>query len=812
MSMYLDTPKYYMPYDSGEDTGTDIGTDDDYDDDYDDSQLPDYEDPRIRREEDPRYAILRTAGPNFNTSQQQLKYMEHAPGSVYDNSTNITSLKDLVYLNPPKTTQTSLFSIKSSNRDKTVYNSPFFFSIKTPRVYKNVTKFQLVQLSFPNNVNSIVNDGLFLSSFVIALLEGGIPSSCISTCINVIECSSASATLALAEQGRVNANGQQTIVTAKVRTGIYSPSQLVTELNTQLNNTPPFNIISYDDFRNTFKNTRDISCLFNEPGDNFHTYSSSQYHGTHTKETIMNTYYSQKHLDSHADINDTICCNAYYYPVLKEVLATGRALPFINTGPFTYEQVVDMVLHKFEGLDSPNYSTIINLNKGALDNYRRHHTFEFRPINKYHWSFDESLNKYTCIHNSLHPSLIKDIHGSHDKFLHDELTINNLNFNKFRTLKTNHVSNTAIFNDLESNLSTQLSNYGHGVNYCFTGGVNHITSSNTLHAINDLHSDVLFTTLPLFTTSNVFGRQYGNSSGAKLNFTNFIDYHSTISSYYNIIQSTNCAISCIQGVAYDRHHQYVANKYTGILPDHMIQNKSYNNTNALPVAIVTGNYSYTPGTPVFANIPGEIDCLSICCQALDRIIARWYSCLPVNTVISGLPYMLGLAETGGTNFSILSTVNLFSSATGNFDYLMQINSQQSFNNMDIAMNEKYNVSNETTGQVKLMAAKILSAGLGAGEVTQTIIQNPIIFDNTLGKLDKLEFKIYADDAALTPLWLWLPLPFDYNEWNATFQIDEEIGFADRNTGWGQRPTIPMPNNPDAMPFLALTSTNNPNNK
>ena len=67
-------------------------------------------------------------------------------------STNITSLSSLVYLNPPKTTQTSLFSIKSINRDTTVYPSPFNFSLKTPRVYKNVTKVQLVQISFPNNV------------------------------------------------------------------------------------------------------------------------------------------------------------------------------------------------------------------------------------------------------------------------------------------------------------------------------------------------------------------------------------------------------------------------------------------------------------------------------------------------------------------------------------------------------------------------------------------------------------------------------------------------------------------------------------
>ncbi len=72
--MNSDTPKYYMPYDSGEDTdheGTDTGSDDGSED-YDSDNLPDFEDPRIRREEDPRYALIRTAGPNFNTSAQQL--------------------------------------------------------------------------------------------------------------------------------------------------------------------------------------------------------------------------------------------------------------------------------------------------------------------------------------------------------------------------------------------------------------------------------------------------------------------------------------------------------------------------------------------------------------------------------------------------------------------------------------------------------------------------------------------------------------------------------------------------------------------
>ena len=72
----------------------------------------------------------------------------------------------------------------------------------------------------------------------------------------------------------------------------------------------------------------------------------------------------------------------------------------------------------------------------------------------------------------------------------------------------------------------------------------------------------------------------------------------------------------------------------------------------------------------------------------------------------------------------------------------------------------------------------------------TLIQNPIIFDQPLGKLDRLTFKVYFDDAAVTPAWLYVPSYLDVSEWNATFQIDEEIGFADKNAGWGTNPTIP----------------------
>ena len=110
-----------------------------------------------------------------------------------------------------------------------------------------------------------------------------------------------------------------------------------------------------------------------------------------------------------------------------------------------------------------------------------------------------------------------------------------------------------------------------------------------------------------------------------------------------------------------------------------------------------------------------------------------------------------------------------------------------------------------------MAAKILMGAVGDTGISQTVIQNPVILDVPLGKLDHLDFKIYYDDDQLTPAWQYLPFTLDINEWNATFQIDEEVSFANREAGWGSLPTIPIPNDPRRMAYTALTSKDNPNN-
>jgi hypothetical protein len=199
-----------------------------------------------------------------------------------------------------------------------------------------------------------------------------------------------------------------------------------------------------------------------------------------------------------------------------------------------------------------------------------------------------------------------------------------------------------------------------------------------------------------------------------------------------------------------------------------------------------------------------------CCDEINKLITTWYGCIPVNTIIQTAAYRLGVLDIS-PKFNITSTVNGILPPINN-NLFMSINDEMGFNNLDVGMPEDYSVTgNETTSQIKLMFAKIMFTGIGKSSDSQVLFQNPLIFETPLGKLDHLTFKIYYDDAALTPVWLSTPFPQLVNEWNATINIEEEISNASRTTGWGANPTLPIPTDPNATPYLQFTSKDNPNN-
>jgi len=850
---------YYHPYDSSE-SDTDIS-----DTESDDSAT--------RRLQDPRYAILRAAGPSLTTKEDQQKYMNGpSVGAPWDESTNIKSLKDHVYLDPPKSTKTSLVSIKSSDRDRSVWPTPFRFQLKLPRTYKDVTKFQLVQMSFPNNANNVQASDLFTSSLVNILISKGVPSTCFPVCVSVMNCTTASNTLGMIEQGRMNAFGAPLLTTVSAPDGTFTDPQLASELTLAANSTPPLNLVTFSTFKDAFQNTGDASLLFNEPGESYVSPLLSQRYGAHSKDIIMNTYYTQQHVDAAGTISDDAAFVAYYFPILKESVGTGRWKPFFSTCGLADGDFTAAVLGPFQGFNSPLYSTLCHVNQEVLDGYRPHLTFERRPINSYKWAYVAKERRFVTLHDTLHASLVKDINKQYSTVYTQQMADRGLNGATFKTLKTNGAGCQAVWRHMERNLSSVLGaalfvsdlSYAGGNEVNVVGGVG---GASTLD-VSTLVSDPDIT--ELFRYTSTFGRVFG-CEGKSFTFRGLGDYHSTMSSYCQMAQSTAATISTIHGRTMEDYHSYVASKYAGILPSTMLETRSYLAGQGVPVQFVTQNMyvpgatplGYTPSTgsevlsnPVISSTdtsvstsldPASSDsassvgtssdlvdlqsitlpvetlqtvgtytvtstttCVDICCYVLQNMVNSWYSCVPVNTVINSLAYRTGTLNMKPGTFNIFSTVAQITS-TSNMNLLMQINDEQGFNNMDVSMPENYGRSNETTGQVKLIAGKILMGAIGDTGVSQTVIQNPTVFENTLGKLDRLDFKIYYDDENMTPAWSYLPYFLNISEWNATFQIDEQIGFTNQHSGWGYRPSVPVPENPDSTPYLHFTHKDNPNN-
>ena len=511
----------------------------------------------------------------------------------------------------------------------------------------------------------------------------------------------------------------------------------------------------------------------------------------------------------------------------------------------------------FEGLGSQYYYNICIEYQGRLDTFRRHLTFETRSANSYSWHYDEKDSRYTTIHNQLHASIQRDISKSYQTTLNRELALSSLNSGSFTSLKSNSIVYSAIYKHLETNMSSVLGRYALVSDYHYEGGSLYMTKESTFNTAG-LADDMDFNSM--FEYKSSIGGIYGNYEGTIMSFRNFMDYHSTLSTYYTIVQSTNRAITTIHQNVTMNHHMYVSTKYNEVLPQKMIDSRAYTSNQGIPVSFVTSQNAYVPGIPpknyenpvntvvypansdivnAMSSVSVSSDigpvglsydtvnnigmygvtgatsatgatgatgpnplCSTICCNYINKLLGNWYPNLPVNTVIGTLLYRLGLVSLMPIKYNIISTIMNYTSS-GNLNFLMQINDEQGFNNMDIAMNENYAIGNDTTGQIKLVAAKILMANIGDSGISQTLIQNPSIFENTLGKLDKLSFKIYYDDAAISPAWNYLPFQFEINEWNATFQIDEEIGFINQDENWQTTPSIPVPTNPDNMPYIYL---------
>ena len=878
-------PHFYAPYDSEAESEAEsaaqrkeLG----YDTDSDDSDSSTSTGNSIARGlDDPRYAILKAAGPAM-TATQQIFY-EHGPsllGSAYepmplkDASSNVIVYKSPLYGNPKKRVQSNLFSFKSADRDPAVYPLSTFFTLKTPRTYKNVTQIQIVQVNFQYFANAVPDMSGIDQQIINYLSTLGYDSSACAACFNLQPSYSG---VGFSEVGRTNPvdPGQVLVHAVKVSPGDYDAPGLIAELDKKMNKTPPFRIISYADHRTQFQATRTLTHLFNPPGTWVYNSQTGSFSDSMSHSDVVNSYFPNITLASTATPNDQEVFVAYFYPILKEALQDKFASLFLDLQDHPLQHVKTRVVQHYEGLSSPDqfYYNLCAANAPYLKTFRRSLTFEYNPIHHYKWDHNPYTNRVSVVHTDIHPSLQKDIQMTYDAVKGQQIALAGSSPTAFAAAESSLTQLTSIVSDLANQVSTALAEVGIPYGLYSTNGLSlpdttYILTTATLPVVrgtiddqliavatgayvpptrpssvaarappyspgwmtltdlvHEARSDTLLSSSyePTHQTSitrlngasivDRVGYNYtGGQTGVLVNCVDFPSLYSTFQSYVNTSQTTSQTVSAVHLNTLSATQAYLSTAYSTVLPPAMIQNGAIlNGKGPGGLVLYTNQRVIKPSTPFdspgqpgtirtgepLATLPqnsgssgSQAAAFDTCCAAIRAFLNNIYSCIPAEYI-----NMISVFQKAGFRNNILnyySTIASNGTLVRNNLYL-QLNTQQTMNNMDVAGVEQYNVSNETTGQHKVVLGKLLTEGTGLADITQTIVQLPAKFETPLGALDHLSFTLLLD--TLIPISQLFPFPLEGSEWNAILQIDEEVGTLDRETDLAPVPTVEWPGKP-----------------
>jgi hypothetical protein len=161
---------------------------------------------------------------------------------------------------------TTLVMISSRDRDTRLYPQPTFFTIRLPKTYKNIKTINITQL---NLLNSFFNFTEAKGNTFMYIRELGRTRSDLS--------------------GNIVPND----IRVQLRTGTYTTSSLVAELNNALNKTPLFADISggLGSFISQFQGTGDYSLLFNQPGPVVFNTLTQAYESNITMNQLVSRFY-----------------------------------------------------------------------------------------------------------------------------------------------------------------------------------------------------------------------------------------------------------------------------------------------------------------------------------------------------------------------------------------------------------------------------------------------------------------------------------------------------------------------------------------
>jgi hypothetical protein len=433
---------------------------DDDDDDDDDESEEDEDDAEFykkRIQRDPRYALVSApigglkeefvgvvGGRGGFNDMDDAGIDNRLQAAQYVADNNFTAQSSQLYLNPTTQTKSSLYSFISEYRDESVYPTSSYFQLKLPRVYRNVSQVQIVQINFPNYQN-IVNSQFETAIETIIVQTGGN----LDDCSNVFLGDERTSFLFSEANRPLFGRGTERKFFTTVRPGSYSTASLVDELNLQMSQTPPFSMMSFDRFAEIAAVPTDVHLLFNEGGDSFYSHIGSSFISSHTKNDIVREFYPDFPNFRDAGIFDyQEKFVAYYYPVFRFALLMPRYEQYMDFLDYTRDDIYCRVVQSFEGFDSSFYYDLCNANRVYLERIRRTHTFEFNGINRYEWFYDSKVNRVGVKFDTLHTSLMNDLKLNYNTRLNEAVSTYGYNTNTFLGLKQSHAQSAQTMNGL----------------------------------------------------------------------------------------------------------------------------------------------------------------------------------------------------------------------------------------------------------------------------------------------------------------------------------------------------------------------------
>ena len=449
---------YYRPYisdsedsetDSGSESGSDSGS-------TTQNNQPNY------RKFASDLQLVKAGGPNFPTLADQVTFHRPDIMSLYE-STDISGVP-LPKIKSQKKLITSVIMLDSRDRDINVYPQPTLLTLRLPRVYRNMTNFQIVQINFLSSFFYFRADKNNLS---ITIKESGRYIQNKYGFSNIVSYSTPGAT--------------PLKVTTTIREGTYDINTLITELTQQLNFTPIFYdfIDGLTSFHNLFQSTGDYSVNFNTPGDTFYDNLNNVFITSPTMTTIVQKYFQNTIATPPNGTNFTPIDIkvAYYYPVLKEILlddmygATSIDLTNIDTSTLLPgETIITRCIYTFQGLADKIVIQVIDKNinvditVSTLDKYRLEHTFRYNLINKYSVTYSTNNNRIIISSAGLNTSLTNLLTNRYNYFFSSQLQQYGLSLSNYNVVQTVNQQYLALITDMYTYLQNKLAIY-FGINF-----------------------------------------------------------------------------------------------------------------------------------------------------------------------------------------------------------------------------------------------------------------------------------------------------------------------------------------------------------